>query len=352
MEENKNRGHQQGVISIDFKAFFNALWKSKILFLLITSVFTILGLIYAFTAREEFVSEGKILPEVQSKAGGLSQFAGLASLAGVDLSSMATGTDAVRPDLYPDVIKSTPFYLALFKSRVRTRDNKEMSFEQFYHTVIEENKEIDSKLLKRFPVKDEGILVLNRLSEKRIKNLRTRVTAAIDKKSGVITINSKIPDPVVAADVSRFAMEYLTSYVTSYRTEKLKREVDFLAERVAVSRGKYYNNQEKKAQYSDQFQAPTIRLQSADVQRERLESEYRISSSFYNELLKKYEEAKIRLNQETPVFKILEPPVVPTLKSEPRKVIIISISFIIGCLVSIIIIVFIKSNYRKIVNSI
>ena len=77
----------------------------------ITLFFTIVGIIYAYSLKEEFVSEGKILPEVQSKAGGASQFAGLAALAGVDLGGASGGSDAVRPDLYPDVLKSTPYFL-------------------------------------------------------------------------------------------------------------------------------------------------------------------------------------------------------------------------------------------------
>jgi uncharacterized protein involved in exopolysaccharide biosynthesis len=338
----------QKEISINFRAFFRILWKEKFLFILIVLLFLLSGLYYAFTAREEFISEGRILPEVQSKGGSLSQFAGLASLAGVDLGSIGAGTDAIRPDLYPDVIRSTPFYLELFKTKVRTKNNEELTFEMFYHRYIEENKIKNGSFLKKFPVKENGILILNRLNETRIRNLRQRIAATIDRKSGIITISAKVPDPVAAADVSRFAMDYLTGYVTSYRTEKLRNEVDFLGERVAVSRGKFYTNQEKKARYSDQFQAPTIRLQSADVQRERLESEYRISSSFYNELLKKYEEAKIRLNQETPVFKILDPPVAPNLKSEPKKAVIIMISFLLGSALGLIVALFRKSNYKMI----
>jgi len=330
-------------------ALFTIIWKEILLILFVMGLFILGGLYYSFTAREEFVSSGKILPEIQGKGmGGLGQFAGLASLAGVDIGGVGNSTDAIRPDLYPDVIKSTPFFLELFKIKVRTKANKEIMFEQFYQEVIEENAPIKSRLREKPPVKEDGILVLSALNEKRIKKLRTRILASIDKKSGLITIETKMPDPVVAADVTKFAMRYLTDYVTAYRIGKLKREVDFLSERVAISRGKFYSNQERKAQYSDQFQAPTIKLQSADVQRERLESEYRLSSSFYNELLKKLEEAKIRLRQETPVFKILEPPSVPNLKSEPKRFIVLLFSSIVGAFVGFIVILFKKGNFRKI----
>lgn len=318
-------------ISIDLKALFRILWKEKWWIALITIVVTAVGCAYAFLAREEFTTQGKILPELQSKAGsGLSQFAGLASLAGIDLNSLGSGSgiDAVRPDLYPDVITSTPFYLELFKVKVYTRDNSELTFEQYYRNVIEKGEIPKEKLLKTYPVKEDGIILINRLNEIRLKDLRKRITAGIDKKTGVITINSKMPDPVVAAEVTKFAMEYIMEYVKSYRTEKLRQDVNYLANQVAASRGKYYTTQEKKAKYSDQFQ--DMRLQSSDIQRERIESEYRLSSSFYNELLKKYEEAKFKLHQETPVFKILEPPVAPAKRTEPKRAIIAMVSMLLG----------------------
>ncbi|MDT4876136.1 hypothetical protein FQZ97_1115560 [compost metagenome] len=93
-----------------------------------------------------------------------------------------------------------------------------------------------------------------------------------------------------------------------------------------------------------------MRLQSADVRRERIESEYRLSSSFYNELLKKYEEAKFKLHQETPVFKVLEPPVTPAKKSEPKRSIIILISAFLGGGVSLITVIFKGENYRSILG--
>ncbi|NBA87093.1 lipopolysaccharide biosynthesis protein [Emticicia sp. CRIBPO] len=338
-------------VKINFGALPQIFRKEKWIFFCIILLSLLGGAYYAFTAREEFISDGKILPEVQSKGSGLSQFAGLASLAGVDLGSAGNSADAIRPDLYPDIINSTPFYIELLKTKVRTKDNREISFDYFYHNAVEKDKKFEDRMLNKFPVKENGILVLNLLNQKRIKDLRIRVNASVDRKSGLILITSKMPDPVVAADVAKFAIDYLTNYVTSYRTEKLRKEVEFLAERVAVSRGKFYSNQEKKAQYSDQFQAPTIRIQAADVQRERLESEYKISSSFYNELLKKYEEAKIRLNQETPVFKTLEPPVVPTLKSEPKKIIILAGAFFFGIISGLIIILLKSKNYKLILNS-
>ncbi len=342
----------EDIISINFKAFFKILWQEKFLLLLCFALMGGIGLWYAFSKPEEFVSEGKILPEVQSQNGKLGGLAGLAGLAGFDLNSLqGAGTDAVRPDLYPDVLQSTPFFMDLFKQMVTTRENKQMSFEAFYHRMIEEGKKTEEKNLKLFPVKENGFFVVNHLTELRIKDLKQRISANIDKKSGVISISVKMPDPVVSAGLARFSMIYLTEYVTNYRTDKAKKDLEFLAKRVDAAKGKYYNDQIQKAQYNDQFQLPTIRLQAADIQRERIESEYRLSSNFYNELLKKYEEAKIKVQQETPVFKVLEPPTVPTLKSEPKRAMILLAFLFLGGILGVMIALIRKQNYKKVLAS-
>lgn len=342
------RQNENNIIKINFQNFLKVIWKEKFLFVAITLVFIILGLIYAFTAKEEFISEGRIMPEIQSKDGKLGGLAGLASLAGVDLANLE-GTEAIRPDLYPDILTSTPFFLELFKQKIVDRNNRVLIFEEFYHNEVEENEEIKEKDKKKYPVKENGFLIINHLNEKRIDDLKKRIEVNIDKKSGVISISVKMPDPITAAKVALFSMTYLTEYVTRYRIEKLKKDLDFLGERVEVARGKFYNTQTKKAQYSDQFQLSTIRLQSADTQRERIESDYKISSTFYNELLKKYEEAKIKLQQETPVFQVLEPPVAPTEKSQPKRAIILLLITVFGGLVASIIILIKKKNYKEVI---
>jgi len=344
MEEEKD------IISIDFSAFFKIIWKEKVWVVLITLVFAIGGVYYALTAREEFVSTGKILPEYQSKAGGLGQFAGLASLAGIDVSSAAGGgSDAVRPDLYPDVLKSTPFFLELLKIKVRTKDNKEMLFSQFYDTFVLDNKIEEKNTKIKFPTSNQYIAVSYQ-TENNLKDLRERISAVIDKKTGLITVTVKLPDPVVATLITDYGMNFLTNYITNYRTEKSKRDLNFLAERLDAAKGKYFNNQAKKAQYSDQYQLSMMKLQTADLQRERIESEYKISSTFYNTLLQKYEEAKLKVQQETPVIKVLEPPVVPNKRSEPKRAIIVLIATFLGGIFGIVFGLIRKKNYKLVIK--
>jgi uncharacterized protein involved in exopolysaccharide biosynthesis len=346
----KEMEETQDSISINFGELWKIIWSNKLRIFLITSIFTGLGAIYAFTLKNEFVSEGKILPEFQGKSiGGLGNLAGLASLAGVDVSSAASGgADAIRPDLYPNVLQSTPFFLELLKQKIKTKDGKEVIFEKFYDEVIEDSDIDEEDKIQKFPEQKGSYITVSKYREETLKELRKRISSSIDKKTGVISINIKTPDPVVSASVAKYSMDYLTSYITTYRTDKAKRDLNFLEEQLQRAKGKYYANQERKAQYGDGFQLGTIKLQSADIQRERIESEYKQSSGFYNNILQEYEKAKLKLQQETPVFKILEPPVVANLKSEPKRVFLILLIAFIGTVLSLFLIIINRNNYKKI----
>jgi uncharacterized protein involved in exopolysaccharide biosynthesis len=63
---------------------------------------------------------------------------------------------------------------------------------------------------------------------------------------------------------------------------------------------------------------------------ERLQGEYSIALNVYNELAKQLEQAKIQVKEETPVFSVLEPAMIPREKSKPKKPMIVAIWLFLG----------------------
>ncbi|MBK9935918.1 MAG: lipopolysaccharide biosynthesis protein [Cytophagaceae bacterium] len=245
-------------------------------------------------------------------------------------------SEVIRADLYPEVLKSTPFFLDLLKQSFKNKNTNYVKFAEYINSNLLDGKINKKDLELKFPL-NKQYLVFNKQTEKSIKELRRRIVCVYDKKSGIITISVKMPDPLIATEVASYSLNYLASYIVKYRTSRLKSDLDYLEERLKNARTKYYSIQSKKATYSDQIPLASLRLQSADLPRERIESEYKISSTFYNSLLQKYEEAKLKLQQETPVIKILEPPFVPNSKNEPlMPIITIFISIIFGLIVSVV----------------
>jgi uncharacterized protein involved in exopolysaccharide biosynthesis len=370
----QGNNEEEKELSIDFKVLYNLAISFKWILLLVSLFLGLITAIYVFNKPNEYTSTTSVMPELETSGigGGLSKYAGLASLAGINLSDMA-GSDAIRPDLYPNVINNTTFFLYLLDQKVKLSSGEEIKFKDFYFNVYEIDLEEDLGTAKSGSKKEGSVIdnirnvlgiglppinnnlrkngayvFLSKTKGEVIEDLMEKVAANMDKKTGIISVSAEFPDPMVSAQVAKISMDYLTEFVTNYRTEKAKHDLNFLAERLSEAKGKYYNTQAKKAQYSDQFSAPTIRLQSADIQRERIESDYRVTSSFYQELLQQYETAKLKVQQETPVFKILQQPVVPFKKSGPKRVIVVLFSMFCGAFVGLFLVLIKKNRYKSI----
>jgi uncharacterized protein involved in exopolysaccharide biosynthesis len=353
-------------VSIDFSEFLKVIKKGTLFVFGFSLLFALITAIIVFRKPNEYTSIVSVMPELESSSGGgLSKFAGIASLAGIDLSNIST-SDAIRPALYPSVINNTSFYLFLLDQKVKTSSGVTMKFKDFYYKSYDIENDtlkvnevgfidkirnilgIDVKSVKAKLDTKQQFIYLSKADGDMIEDLVEKITANMDKKTGIISISVKLPDPLTAADVAQISMNYLTTFVTNYRTEKARLDLDFLAQQMYEAKGKFYNVQNKKAKYSDQFQAATIRLQTADVARERIESDYRVSSNFYTQLLQQYETAKMKVQEQTPVFKILQKPVVPYEKSGPRRVLTILFFSIFGSVVGSVIYLLRKERYKKI----
>jgi len=352
-------------LTIDFGALWQVIKKGKWLITSTGLLFAIIAASIVFNKPNEYTSTASVMPELEAaNAGGLSKFAGLASLAGVDLSSMSS-SDAIRPDLYPSVINNTSYFLYLLEQEVKTLDNKSENFLDFYissyeleeDTVANKKGFVGSlKTMLGIASKDyflqqdsiEELIYLPEFKGEIIETLKEKIVANMDKKTGIISVSVELPDPITAAYVAKISMDYLTGFVTNYRTEKARQDLNFLAEQLGAAKGKYYNTQSKKAQYSDEFQSATIRLQTADIQRERIEADYRVSSTFYTELMKQYESAKMDLQKQTPVFKTLEKPIIPYEKSGPRRSITVVIFLILGCSFGLLFLLLSKRTFTKV----
>jgi uncharacterized protein involved in exopolysaccharide biosynthesis len=312
----------------------------------------IIGLVYAIVAQKEFESKTQLMPELQStsalgKMGGLSALAGLA---GIDLNQMST-TDAVRPDLYPNILQSLPFALFILKEKVYVSEYQKTMVLEDYLNLKDES--LISKIIDPLsttatlldPTKSSKAYELTKAQQNLVIDVQQRVNVSFDRKTGVIYINSKMPDPVVAAAVTQKAIDYLKEYVTNYRTDKARSQVKFLGGQVADAKRRYQNAETKLAQFKDQNRF--LSLQTAKIDEQRLQAEYILAQNLYNNLTQQYEQAKIRVEEETPVFKTLEPATIPLKRSEPKRSLIVIGFGLIGIIVGITISIF-KNNHLKI----
>ena len=355
METNQIQENTESEMTIDMGKIFKVISKNKWSILIVTIISTVLGVFIAINIPNEYASQVQILPELESKdaAGGLSKFKSLAGLAGVDLGGMG-GTDAVRPDLYPNILQSTPFLMNVMKMKVyASKYKKTMIMSKFMEE--NQNQELTTRIFGKLDDKEKDMPIINpntipletiRLDKKQddlIKDLQKRVGTTLDKKTGVISISAKMQDPVIAATIVRYAQDYLTSYVVNYRTEKTLKDIKFLGDRLNEAKRRYDNALYAYSSYQDRNKG--LFLNIAKDQGKKLQYEVDLSYNLYSELAKQLEEAKIKVHRETPIFKVLEPAQIPVKKSEPkRSVMVIGFAFL-GLILSMLFVLI--KNYKS-----
>ena len=121
MEENKKETVRRTGAPIDFGAVWAAILKYKKLYYKTLGIAFVIALIIGFSIPKTYNCKILLAPEA---GGGSSNLGGLASLAssfGVSIGGGSQGSDAIKPDIYPDLMKSVDFKTSLFPIKVKRK---------------------------------------------------------------------------------------------------------------------------------------------------------------------------------------------------------------------------------------
>jgi LPS O-antigen subunit length determinant protein (WzzB/FepE family) len=286
----------------------------------------IIGASYVFSKPNIFKVEVTVMPEIQNKntggLGAVSAFTGL----GFD---NANAPDAIRPDLYPNVLQSVPFALNMLGQPVYSKKLKtKITLQEFINKTS--TVSFLDKIFGLFAISDgedkeeepnkmnnSQAIQLTKEQDGLVKAVQGSVVSAYDKKTGILTITAIEPDPIVAATVAQLSLNYLTNYITAYRTDKARKRVIFLTRQVGDAKQRYQTAEYALSNYRDRNRS--LFLNTAKLDEQRLQADYLLEQSVYSDLAKQLEQAKIKVEEDTPTFKILEPPTVPLRKSGPKR---------------------------------
>jgi uncharacterized protein involved in exopolysaccharide biosynthesis len=355
-----NQLEDNGEISINFGEIFRTLKSYRILIATCAVLFAALGAIYSLTQPNEYSSNAKLLPELDSKSsgagGGLKSLAGLA---GIELGGGASGGEAIRPDLYPNIIQSAPFLKEVLKAKIYSNKYKKWQTILNYLTEKQDsapldwgNKNLDFSETKLDVIPKiaipNNLLSLNKKEKFAINKLRKSVILDIDKKTGIITLTTKLTDPIASANITSLVQHYLTKYVIEYRTQKVRQELIFLQQRLNEARSRYDQALFTLSAYRDQNM--NLFLNVAKDREKKLQYEVDMAYNLYTTISGQYEEAKVKLHRETPVFKVLEPAQVAIQKDGPKRSLITIGFMFVGVFFSLIYVFFKTVNLKELLG--
>lgn len=331
---------------IDLLELAQKIWKERRLVFRWCGIAVIAALVVGFSIPKEYTTTVMLAPEMTDTRSGGGNLGALASMAGINIGG-GGGTDAVYPDLYPDVVASIPFLANLFD--VSVTDQKGTLQTDLYTYMREEVRAPWWSGILRFPFKalgwftglfkedepaseGEGVdtFRLNREEFEVIQGLTQRIAVSVDNKTSVITLSVTMQDPLIAATLTETVLQRLQNYITEYRTNKARHDLDFTQTLFDEAQANYYTAQKRYADYMDANQ--NIVLRSVRIEQERLQNEMTLAYNLYNQMAQQLQMAKAKVQESTPVYTVVQPATVPLKPSKPSKpMILIGFVFLAGC---------------------
>ena len=307
----------------------------------------IIGIIVAISIPKQYTVEVTLSPEMgNNKGGGLSGLA--ASFLGSGVS-MGDGTDALNASLSADIVYSTPFLLELSAMEIPVTKNEVMTLNTYldeetspwWGYVIGFPGMVIGGVKSLFTEEDEdiyfdktsqGVIELSKKETEKIETLKEKITASVDKKTSMTSVTATFQDSKVAAVVADSVVKKLQEYIIDYRTSKSKEDCIYLEKLFKERQQEYYAAQKKYADYLDSHD--NLILQSVRAEQERLQNDMSLAYQVYSQVASQLQIARAKVQEEKPVFAIVEPAVVPLYPSgTSRKVCVLAFIFLSVCIV-------------------
>lgn len=346
MQENQNNQYIGDEQEIDIMELISKLWKKRTMIIKWCVAGAIIGLIVGFSIPKTYKSGVTLAPETQQKTN--TSVSSIASMMGVTLNN---SVDAISIDMYPDVVHSTPFIVELLGLPVTFEWKDEQVTTNLLTYMLDYQKSPWWDYVIEAPFKALGwVMSIGKekvenptidIASLNIGNLPKKVRGVVrffsenimlnvDKKTGKTILSLEMQDPHVVATVVEAVMENLKNYMSDYRTSKARQDVENLSVICEERKAEYYTAQQAYAKYVDANKS--VVRQSAQAELERLQQEMNLAYQVYSQVATQLEAARIQVQQDKPVFVILNPVTVPLTKTAPSKAKMLMIfTFLAGC---------------------
>lgn len=305
------------------------------------AVGVVLGILIALGTPKQYTVSITLSPEMGSSKSG----SGLASMAASFLGGSigSDSPDALNATLTPDIVASTPFLLELFDARVVSQDKQiDTTFTAYLDEqksswmgyvlkapgmAISGIKSLFSEKKEKTATIQKGAIELNEKDAAKLGSLRQAITVEADKKTAITTLSVTLQDPKVTATIADSVVSKLQQYITAYRTSKAKEDCQYLEKLYKERQQEYYDAQQRYARYVDANS--NVVFQSTMAERERLQNDMNLAYQVYSQVAQQLQVARAKVQEEKPVFAVVEPAVVPLNPSgTSRKVIVLGFLFL------------------------
>lgn len=327
------------------------IWRNRKKYILPLSIAFVCSAFYAFSLPRYYSTRILLAPEYSSGSSlSNSSLGGLASMAGLNLGSMSS-EDAIQPEFYPDLMRSTDFLVSLCPIKVKTLDGEfSGSLSQYLQTKqkapwwligIGAVKSLFAKPEPTQKAKSIDPFSMTKMEYDLTQFISGSISCVIDQKTNILTLETTAQDPLVAATLADSVKEKLQEFVTDYRTRKARNDLKHFESLLKEAKTEYMKSQKAYASFSDANSE--LVLQSYKSKADYLENEMQLSYNVYSQMSQQVQMAKAKLQERVPAFTSLQNSTVPIKPAGPKRMIIV-ISILLLTFIGYSIYLFIKEK--------
>lgn len=341
---------------IDLKDLFIKIWTQRKLILVVTAIAIVIGLLVAFLSPVEYSASCTVVPQQTEKSGG--NLAGIASMMGVNLGSGMSG-ETLSPTVYPNIVKSAPYCSDIMQTKITTKKSSVPITLYEYYTEDEYRDRNLFSIIAKYTIglpgtilsaitsndsEDLGqaiysdtitgkVISLSEDERKVYEIISNNIQLELNSKDGYIVLGYSFGEPEAVAQITQNLYTTLDKYVRNYKAQKAEDNLIFVQSSYEDARADFLRKQSELAAFQDANR--DLSTASARAILRRLNSEYDIAFTVYNELAKQLEQAKLAVKQSIPVLTVIDPVVVPNQKSAPRRAMILIVFTFLGVIIGI-----------------
>ena len=316
-------------------------WEKRRYIIYVFGVCFVLGLAAAIFQKPVYSSSCVFVPQTGSKSRS-SSLSSLASMAGIDLSSMSS-SEELSPLIYPKLLQNVEFNKELmripfhYKKWDEPVSRYDLATDSRYHTFSVSEL---FGLIKKYTIglpkvilgalrgKQPDVVIPSENGEKSAISVYTReeykiassmsksITLSVDKKEGYLTLACNSTEPLVAAEMCQATMDLLQKYITEFKLQHARATNDYILRRYEEAKADYEAKQLALAQFTDSNRGAMTA--TAQIKRDQLLSDYNLSYALFTEVSKQYLQSEMKVKEDTPILAMVEPVSVPMLSINSR----------------------------------
>lgn len=332
-EKQKNNAYQEDEISLKelilkTREWWRYLWSKKSTIIITGIIGGGLGLAYSYIKKPVYTATTTFVLENGEKSGGLGQYAGIASMMGIDLGSGGGG------------IFQGDNILELYKSRTMIEKTlfspvDSLTKQPLIEKYIEMNKLRESWKKKpelknlHFNITELNNSVIDEKSQRLRDSVVGKIVEAIgknylsiskpDNKLSIIKVDVKSNDEIFAKRFNEELVRNVNDFYVQTKTKKSLENVAILKYKTDSVRDVMNGNINNAVVISDATPNlnPTRQVQrAAPMQRAQFSAE--TNKAILGEMVKNLEMSKITLLKETPLIQVVDEPIFPLKNNKPK----------------------------------